>query len=163
MAYRGLLADALLSRKKPRRGGGGGDSSGGGGGGRLPLVGGDNVYQLGVAAPLSLSSSSLSTSASELEPDATGGHMPGYDDFDVIKRISRGAYGNVLLVRKKDTEQLFAMKVMDKQLLRRKNMIDQVVTERDAMALVDNIFCVKPVNPHTHTQCITHADDVLHN
>ena len=71
-------------------------------------------------------------------------HILGrYDDFEVIKRISRGAYGNVLLVRKKDTKRLFAMKVMDKQLLRRKNMIDQVVTERDAMALVVNPFCVK--------------------
>ena len=130
LAYRGLLADALLSRKKPHQHGG-----------RLPLVGADSaVYQLGVAAPLSLNSSSLSAPS---ETESEGGHMPGYDDFDVIKRISRGAYGNVLLVRKKDTAKLFAMKVMDKQLLRRKNMIDQVVTERDAMALVDNIFCVK--------------------
>jgi serine/threonine protein kinase len=35
------------------------------------------------------------------------------------------------------------MKVMEKDLLRRKNMIDQVMTERDAMALVDNEYCVK--------------------
>ena len=64
LAYRGLLADALLSRKKPHHHGG-----------RLPLVGADNIYQLGVAAP-NLSSSSLSPSSSEVESE--GGHMPGY-------------------------------------------------------------------------------------
>ena len=37
----------------------------------------------------------------------------------------------------------YAMKVMDKHLLKRKNMVDQVVTERDAMALVRNEFCVR--------------------
>lgn len=51
---------------------------------------------------------------------------PGYRDFDIVKPISRGAFGSVFLARKKDTSQLYAMKVMRKTTLWRKNMVDQV-------------------------------------
>eukprot|EP00039_Didymoeca_costata_P010342 m.139276 g.139276 ORF g.139276 m.139276 type:complete len:506 (+) comp14793_c0_seq5:784-2301(+) len=86
---------------------------------------------------------SPTSQSGEVSPTVTRGHVPGYSDFEVIKRISRGAFGNVFLARKIDTGHLYAMKVMDKALLRTKNMVDQVVTERDAMALVNNEFCVK--------------------
>eukprot|EP00048_Salpingoeca_helianthica_P020139 m.5014 g.5014 ORF g.5014 m.5014 type:complete len:482 (+) comp4432_c0_seq1:30-1475(+) len=68
---------------------------------------------------------------------------PSYADFDIIKEISNGAFGVVFLVRKKDTADLFAMKIMKKELLRRKNMSRQVVTERNAMASVNNPFIVR--------------------
>ena len=34
----------------------------------------------------------------------------GLDDFEIIKVIGRGAFGKVLLVKKKDTGEAFAMK-----------------------------------------------------
>jgi serine/threonine protein kinase len=51
---------------------------------------------------------------------------PGYRDFDIVKPISRGAFGSVYLARKKDTKELYAMKIMRKTTLWRKNMVDQV-------------------------------------
>lgn len=50
----------------------------------------------------------------------------GYRDFEIVKPISRGAFGSVYLARKKDTKQLYAMKIMRKTTLWRKNMVDQV-------------------------------------
>ena len=36
-----------------------------------------------------------------------------YIDFEVIKKLGRGSYSEVYLVRKKNTRDLFAMKVME--------------------------------------------------
>ena len=49
----------------------------------------------------------------------------------------------VYLAKKKQTEQYFAIKIMNKDDLIRKNMVDQVVNERDALALAKSPFIVK--------------------
>jgi serine/threonine protein kinase len=70
------------------------------------------------------------TTATNAAPCAAEHASPppvGYTDFEVIKPISRGAFGKVFLARKRDTGKLYAMKVMSKELLRRKNMVDQVI------------------------------------
>jgi serine/threonine protein kinase len=36
------------------------------------------------------------------------------NDFSLISVIGKGAYGKVLLVRKEDTQELFAMKILKK-------------------------------------------------
>jgi serum/glucocorticoid-regulated kinase 2 len=40
------------------------------------------------------------------------------DDFTMIKVIGKGAYGKVLLVKKKDSGRLYAMKVLKKKFIR---------------------------------------------
>lgn len=70
-------------------------------------------------------------------------HVTELTDFDVLKPISNGAYGKVFLVKKKASGALFAMKAMRKELLQKKNMVDQVITERNALALVNNPFIVR--------------------
>jgi len=37
----------------------------------------------------------------------------GWDDFDIMKEIGRGAYGTVFMVKKKTTGKLYAMKTVD--------------------------------------------------
>jgi len=37
----------------------------------------------------------------------------GIEDFDFIRMLGEGAYGKVYLVRKKTTEDLYAMKIID--------------------------------------------------
>lgn len=39
--------------------------------------------------------------------------------FDIMKQIGQGGYGEVFLARKKDTEELCALKKMNKQLLQK--------------------------------------------
>ncbi|XP_075971918.1 serine/threonine-protein kinase greatwall isoform X1 [Anticarsia gemmatalis] len=68
---------------------------------------------------------------------------PDINDFTIIKPISRGAFGKVFLAHKKSNEdQLYAIKVMKKSDMINKNMVTQVVTERNALALSRSPFCV---------------------
>lgn len=65
------------------------------------------------------------------------------DDFEIIKPISRGAHGRVYLARKKTTGDVFAIKVLRKGDLIRKNLIDNVKKERDILSSTDNPFVVR--------------------
>jgi len=65
------------------------------------------------------------------------------EDFEIINRISSGAYGKVYLARKKKTRDLFAVKVQNKSDLLRKNMVDNVIAERRILSNVKTPFVVK--------------------
>jgi serine/threonine protein kinase len=56
------------------------------------------------------------------------------DDYDILKPISRGAFGRVMLARKRTTGDLFALKVLRKRDLIRKNLMQAALAERDALA-----------------------------
>jgi serine/threonine protein kinase len=64
-------------------------------------------------------------------------------DFEILKPISRGAFGRVYLATKKRTGDLYAIKVIRKKDIIRKNLKDAVMTERDALAKAQNPFVVK--------------------
>ena len=70
---------------------------------------------------------------------------PTIEDFDILKPISRGAFGKVFLGRKKGDpkKNIFAIKVMKKSEMIKKNMQGQVIAERNALALSNSPFCVK--------------------
>ncbi|KAI8438426.1 hypothetical protein MSG28_010950 [Choristoneura fumiferana] len=68
---------------------------------------------------------------------------PDINDFTIVKPISRGAFGKVFLAHKKNNKDLmYAIKVMKKSDMINKNMVAQVVTERNALALSRSPFCV---------------------
>jgi len=52
------------------------------------------------------------------------------DDFEILKVLGRGAFGKVMLVEKKDTKQLFALKSMHKEDIIDKDQIEHTKTER---------------------------------
>uniref|UniRef100_A0A674BEK5 Protein kinase C n=1 Tax=Salmo trutta TaxID=8032 RepID=A0A674BEK5_SALTR len=54
----------------------------------------------------------------------------GLGDFDLIRVIGRGSYAKVLLVRLKKNEQIYAMKVVKKELVHDDEDIDWVQTEK---------------------------------
>ena len=54
-------------------------------------------------------------------------------DFILLKTISKGAYGKVILARKKNTADLFALKVLDKEKMVEKNVTEYVINERDIL------------------------------
>lgn len=65
------------------------------------------------------------------------------DDFEIIKPISRGAFGRVFLARKRTTGDLFAIKVLKKLDLLRKNDIERILAERNILITVRNPFVVR--------------------
>ncbi|XP_011210400.2 serine/threonine-protein kinase greatwall isoform X1 [Bactrocera dorsalis] len=69
--------------------------------------------------------------------------LPTIKDFVIIKPISRGAFGKVFLgYKNNDPNRLYAIKVMRKSEMINKNMVSQVITERNALALSRSPFCV---------------------
>lgn len=54
----------------------------------------------------------------------------GLQDFDLIRVIGRGRYAKVLLVRLKKNDQIYAMKVVKKELVHDDEDIDWVQTEK---------------------------------
>jgi serum/glucocorticoid-regulated kinase 2 len=71
------------------------------------------------------------------------GIAPSLDDFELLRLIGTGSFAKVLLVRHKDTGQLFAMKVLKKEELFRRNQIDHTKTERLILATLRHPFMVK--------------------
>lgn len=69
--------------------------------------------------------------------------MPTIMDFAIIKPISHGAYGRVYLARKKTTNDLYAIKILKKADMVRKNMVDNVIAERQALSISRNPHVVK--------------------
>jgi len=65
------------------------------------------------------------------------------DDFEKIKVIGRGAFGEVRVARKKDTSEIFAMKIMKKSEMVKKNQVAHIRAERDVLALADNPWVVE--------------------
>merc|ERR1719397_2371621 len=57
--------------------------------------------------------------------------------------IGRGSYGEVRVCRKKDTKQVYAMKVMKKRRGLQKRHIDRILAERDVMAFSGNPWIVE--------------------
>ncbi|KAE9550466.1 hypothetical protein FO519_006331 [Halicephalobus sp. NKZ332] len=63
--------------------------------------------------------------------------------FDIIKRIGVGAFGKVALVRKKDTNQIYAMKILSKEDVIQKQQAAHVKAERDILAEANSPWIVK--------------------
>jgi len=55
------------------------------------------------------------------------------NDFKILSVIGRGFYGKVMLVRKKDTGELFAIKSVRKSNLTKSNKVHTIMTERDIL------------------------------
>ncbi|KAL5981569.1 hypothetical protein ACLOJK_015631 [Asimina triloba] len=65
------------------------------------------------------------------------------DDFDILKPISKGAFGKIFLARKRTTGDLFAIKILKKLDMIRKNDIEHILAERDILIAVRNPFVVR--------------------
>ncbi len=67
-------------------------------------------------------------------------------DFILLKTISSGAYGKVVLARKTKTNDIFAIKVLDKQVMVEKNVDDLIMNEKDVLMTGSaNDFIVKGI------------------
>lgn len=64
-------------------------------------------------------------------------------DFEKLTVIGRGAFGEVCICRKKDDAQVYAMKIMKKTEMVKKNQVAHIKAERDVLALADNPWVVK--------------------
>ena len=65
------------------------------------------------------------------------------DDFSILKVVGKGSYGKVLLVKKNDDKKVFAMKVLKKKNMIRRNQTEHIKTERRILEVIDHPFIIK--------------------
>ena len=76
------------------------------------------------------------------ENDQTLTVKVSYSDFQPLKLLGRGSFGEVLLVRLKATGKIYAMKILDKKILKIKKQQNHTKTERDLMVKINCPFIV---------------------
>jgi serine/threonine protein kinase len=64
------------------------------------------------------------------------------ESFFIIKVIGKGSFGKVFLVREKASETLFAMKVLKKDYIMRKNQVEHTKTERSVLGYLHHPYIV---------------------
>uniref|UniRef100_A0A7S2WLW3 Protein kinase domain-containing protein n=1 Tax=Rhizochromulina marina TaxID=1034831 RepID=A0A7S2WLW3_9STRA len=69
--------------------------------------------------------------------------LPRTEDFELLCVIGMGAFGRVLQVRNRMDQEIYAMKVISKRVLRKKNSVGNMRVERDIMTAIDHPFIVK--------------------
>ncbi|VAI26754.1 unnamed protein product [Triticum turgidum subsp. durum] len=79
------------------------------------------------------------------------------EDFEIIKPISRGAFGRVFLAKKRVTGDLFAIKVLKKADMIRKNAVESILAERDILISARNPFVVLALE-YLHSLNVIHRD-----
>ena len=67
----------------------------------------------------------------------------GVEDFEPLKVIGRGAFGEVRLVQKKDTGHVYAMKILHKSDMLEREQVAHVRAERDILVEADHQWVVK--------------------
>ncbi|KAJ6252137.1 serine/threonine-protein kinase ypk2/ykr2 [Anaeramoeba flamelloides] len=64
------------------------------------------------------------------------------DDFNLLAIIGRGTYGKVYMVKKKDTSEIYAMKILQKDMLTKNQQISQRMSERNVLMRVRHPFII---------------------
>ena len=82
------------------------------------------------------------------DPDVTlampdGMPKVGIDDFDLLKVLGKGGFGKVMLVRKKGSTDIYAMKVLKKEAVVRRNQVVHTKTERHILKQIRHPFLTR--------------------
>lgn len=67
------------------------------------------------------------------------------DDFDFLKTVGRGSFGKVMKVRYKPTGEIYAMKILRKEMIIKENMVSHTKAEKTILQQVDHPFIVSLV------------------
>lgn len=59
----------------------------------------------------------------------------------MLSVIGKGSYGKVILVKKNDTGELYALKVLKKSEILRRNQVEHTMTERRILVSLRINFC----------------------
>mmetsp|Transcript_19289 Transcript_19289/g.23725 ORF Transcript_19289/g.23725 Transcript_19289/m.23725 type:complete len:666 (+) Transcript_19289:144-2141(+) len=95
---------------------------------------GNAVQQAGVEAKVE----GLSDSFCQKRPISA----PRLDSFKMIKVVGKGSFGKVFLVREIQTSEMFALKVLRKDNIIKRNQVEHTRTERNVLGYVNHPFIV---------------------
>ena len=78
----------------------------------------------------------------DCETHAIFGEKAGIDDFELLKVLGKGSFGKVMQVKKKDTGEIFAMKILQKDKVLEKHQLEHTKAERHILQAVQHPFTV---------------------
>ncbi|KAJ3192005.1 hypothetical protein HK101_007181 [Irineochytrium annulatum] len=64
------------------------------------------------------------------------------EDFDLLKVIGKGSFGKVMQVRKKDSNRIYAMKIIKKSYIVQREEVSHTLAERMVLARINHPFIV---------------------
>ena len=67
----------------------------------------------------------------------------GLEDFDLLKVLGKGGFGKVMLVRKKGGTEVYAMKVLKKEAVVRRNQVAHTKTETHILKQIRHPFLTR--------------------
>jgi protein-serine/threonine kinase len=67
---------------------------------------------------------------------------PTLDDFILMKVVGKGSYGKVMLVKHKNENNVYAMKMLRKENVIKRNQVEHTKTERNVLEAVSHPFIV---------------------
>ena len=88
-----------------------------------------------VAAGPCLSASATQKVQASRTRTTEGGERISPHNFVVLKELGKGSFGEVFLVSKQDSGQLYAMKVLQKEKIISQNLIKYALTERNVLSV----------------------------
>eukprot|EP01017_Pseudomicrothorax_dubius_P044954 TRINITY_DN7684_c0_g1_i2.p1 TRINITY_DN7684_c0_g1~~TRINITY_DN7684_c0_g1_i2.p1 ORF type:complete len:121 (-),score=36.10 TRINITY_DN7684_c0_g1_i2:56-418(-) len=65
------------------------------------------------------------------------------ESFHLIKVIGKGTYGKVVLVKKKDDNKIYALKMVKKEVVEKRKQTPYIQTERNVLVGCDHPFIIK--------------------
>lgn len=74
------------------------------------------------------------------------------DDFELLKVIGQGNFAKVMQVKKKDTQKIYAMKILNKKRLEESDQLEHIKTERAVLQYVEHPFLVRLVYAFQSTE-----------
>eukprot|EP01114_Cavostelium_apophysatum_P023666 TRINITY_DN898_c0_g1_i1.p1 TRINITY_DN898_c0_g1~~TRINITY_DN898_c0_g1_i1.p1 ORF type:complete len:439 (-),score=184.56 TRINITY_DN898_c0_g1_i1:98-1414(-) len=84
----------------------------------------------------------LRSSKDECAGAGAGNEKVGVEDFDLLNLVGKGSFGKVMQVRKKDTGQIYAMKVLDKKHILEHNEVEHTLAEKHILQKLHHPFLV---------------------
>mmetsp|Transcript_12069 Transcript_12069/g.22591 ORF Transcript_12069/g.22591 Transcript_12069/m.22591 type:complete len:706 (+) Transcript_12069:140-2257(+) len=111
-------------------------NGGSGGGGTVGGIG--NAVENSIMQQKEAAVQGLSDSFYQKSPVSA----PRLDSFKLIKVVGKGSFGKVFLVREIKTQEMFALKVLRKDNIIKRNQVEHTRTERSVLGYVNHPFIV---------------------
>ena len=84
-------------------------------------------------------------SPSSEAPSSSGAgkeEMVTINDFNMVSKLGEGGFGTVMLVRKKSTGKLYALKLLEKSRMTKRGIADRVISESISLQQIRHPFVV---------------------
>mmetsp|Transcript_19058 Transcript_19058/g.31201 ORF Transcript_19058/g.31201 Transcript_19058/m.31201 type:complete len:603 (-) Transcript_19058:1290-3098(-) len=94
--------------------------------------------ELSMHSPITLVPSSMRSVATT--PEAK--KKVSLEDFEALRVIGKGSFGKVVVVRRRQSKKLYAMKILKKSNLRKRKQVEHTKTERRVMEHTNHPFIV---------------------